>query len=125
MWDAEAGKPVEMLGDVPDKPGLAKRAVEKFGDDDPSIPPEDKSSPELVQILPVYGPRGVLRLDAQLTRGDCYACSDGLWSSYSRSVMVETNWMPERFTSFATPPVAVKVFLERHPTFTLYGWSKK
>lgn len=128
MWDAEAGKPIGMLADVPDKPGLGKKAVEKLGpdgDDDPSAPPEEKTLPDLVQIMPVYGPRGALRIDAQLTRWDCYACSDGLWTSYSRSVMVETNWIPERFAPFVTPPVSVKVFLERHPNFELGGYSKK
>ena len=126
MWDAEAGKPIEMLGDVPDKAALAKKAAELLdaADGEDSSAHEDDALPELVQLEPAYGARGALRLDAQFMRAACYACSDGFWSSYSRSVGVETHWMPERFSAWAMPPVSVKVFLELHPGFALGGWSR-
>lgn len=125
-WDAEVGAPVELLDAIPNKAELAKLAAkdmnERFHEDD-SLHEDDH--PELVQLVPTYGPRGALMLEPQLTRSACYACSDGLWSSYSQSAVLESSFLPERFKAFSVPPVSVKVFLDAHPGFSLGGYSRR
>ena len=127
LWDAEAGKPLDLLLDLPNKLTLARRAEPMLdeGDMDPEEARKEEDLPELVQIQPVYGERGGLRVDAQFMRADCYACSDGLWSTYTRSVILPSEWMPERFAAWSTPPVAVVRFLQSRPGFSLGGWSRR
>lgn len=124
-WDAEIGKAIDLLADVPNQAVLAKKAnalINAEAGDDASV--DDDVLPEIVQLLPVYSGRGVLRLDGQWMRSACYACSDGLWSSYSRSAILETGFLPPRFASYAVPTVSIKVFLETHPGFEMGGFSR-
>ncbi|MDC3955704.1 hypothetical protein [Polyangium jinanense] len=126
LWDAEAGKEIDLMRHLPNKEALARRAEPMLdeGDMDPEEARKHEAIPDLVQIFPVYGERGGLRIDAQFARDDCYACSDGLWSGYTRSVILPSESMPERFAPWSTPPVAVVKFLQSHPGFTLRGWSR-
>ncbi|MDI1432714.1 hypothetical protein [Polyangium sorediatum] len=127
LWDAEAGKEIDLLRNLPNREALARRAEPLLdeGDMDPEEARQHEDLPDLVQILPVYGERGGLRVDAQFARADCYACSDGLWSGYTRSVIVPSEWTPERFAPWSTPPVAVVKFLQSRPGFALGGWSRR
>ncbi|MRG98084.1 hypothetical protein [Polyangium spumosum] len=127
LWDAEAGKPLDLLLELPNKEALARRAEPMLdeGDQDPEEARKQEDLPELVQIMPVYGLRGGLRVDAQFMRGDCYACSDGLWSSYTRSAVLPSDGMPERFAPWSTPPVALVKFLQSRAGFVLGGWSRR
>lgn len=127
LWDAEAGKEIDLMHHMPNEEALARRAEPLLdeGDMDPEEARQHEDLPDLVQIFPVYGERGGLRVDAQFARADCYACSDGLWSGYTRSVVVPSEWMPERFAAWSTPPVAVVKFLQSRPGFTLGGWSRR
>jgi hypothetical protein len=34
----------------------------------------------------------------------CRACSDGMWSTYTRSAVIPSGWFPERLAPFAAPP---------------------
>ncbi|MDI1447075.1 hypothetical protein [Polyangium sp. 6x1] len=126
LWDAEAGKEIDLMHHLPNKDALARSAESLLdeGDRDPEEARQQEDVPELVQILPVHGERGGLRIDAQFARADCYVCSDGLWSGYTRSAIVPSEWMPERFAPWSTPPVAVVKFLQSHPGFALGGWSR-
>lgn len=125
-WDAEVGAPIDLLRDFPNKPELAKKAAkmlnEQYHEDD-SMHEDD--SPELVQLVPSYGPRGTLMLSPQLTRSACYACGDGLWSSYSQSAVLDSAFLPERLKPYGVPPVSVKVFLDAHPNVKLGGYSHR
>ncbi len=127
LWDAEAGRAVDLLPDLPNNAAIAQRAERMLdeGDMDPEEARKEENLPELVQIVPFYGERGGLRVDAQFMRGDCYACSDGAWSSYTRSVVLPSEWMPERFAPWSTPPVAVVKFLQSRSGFVLGGWSRR
>jgi hypothetical protein len=124
-WDAELGKAIDLFAAVPNQDVLSKKAnalINAESGDDASV--DDDVLPTIVQLLPVYSARGALRLDAQWMRSACYACSDGLWSSYSRSAILETGFLHPRFASYAVPPVSIKVFLEAHPGFEMGGFSR-
>jgi hypothetical protein len=126
VWDAEAGKAIDLWAELPNKDKLvdaAKRKLDEAEDDAPQG--EEAAKPEPAQMVPVYGDRGALRLDAQFARWACYACGDHEWSSYTRSAVVPTEWIPERMRAWVTPPVVVKEFLEAHREWHLGGWSKR
>jgi hypothetical protein len=127
VWDAEQGKIVNLLAELPAKEKLATQAQRKLDEEDVDTGgiKEEEGKPEPAQLLPVYGERGALRIDAQFARWACYACSDGMWSSYTRSAVVPTEWVPERLKAWVMPPVVVKEFLETHRDWHLGGWSRR
>jgi len=122
VWDAEAGKQVDLLTKLPRTKELALHAAKKLDEEEPE---PEANAPDPVQVLPVYSARGGLRLDAQFARAACYACSDGLWTSYSRSAIVPSEWVPEVLAPWAMPPVSVVKFLQEHPRFVIRGWSSR
>jgi len=126
-WDAEQGKTIDLMRALPSNEKLAREAKRKLDevDDASDGADEDTEKPEPTQLVPVYGERGALRLDVQFTRSACYVCSDGLWSSYTRSALVPSEWIPEALKTWVIPPVVVKEFLEAHRTWRLGGWSRR
>lgn len=127
VWDAESGKTVDLWPELPGKDKLADIARRKIAEAEGEEVGQDEDSmkAEPAQFWPVYGDRGALRLDAQFAQWACYACSDHQWSSYTRSMTVPTDWIPERMRTWVTPPVVVKEFLETHREWKLGGWSKR
>jgi hypothetical protein len=127
VWDAESGKTIDLWAQLPNKEKLATEAKRILDVEEDTVPTGDEQSadPEPAQFIPIYGDRGALRLDAQFARWACYACSDHEWSSYTRSAVVPTNWMPDKMRAWVTPPVVVKEFLEAHRDWRLGGWTKR
>jgi hypothetical protein len=125
-WDAERGKAVEMLAEMPDIEALKERAEKSLdeGDEDPDAHREDNPT-ELVQLVPKFDKLGRLSIDAQFSRWACYACSDGLWSSYTRSALVTSGKAPERLSPYTTPPPGVAVFLGQHHDIVMGGFSRR
>jgi hypothetical protein len=78
---------------------------------------------DITEILPVVQGSGKVSFEAQLTVPTCYACGDGLWSSYTRSVRVKAP-APPPVASFTELPSQVWVFLSQHSGLTLGGWSE-
>lgn len=127
VWDADQGKAINLVAELPDKDKLVERAKGKLDEDDgdTGANKEESDGPSLAQFVPVYGERGALRVDAQFAEWACYACSDGMWGSYTRSAVVPTEWVPERMRAWVMPPVVVKEFLETHREWRLGGWSRR
>ncbi len=127
VWDADLGKSVDLWAEIPDKDKLVNLARQKLDEGEETAPadPDDATKPEPAQLIPVYTERGALRIDAQFARWACYSCSDHEWSSYTRSAVVPTDWIPEKMKPWVTPPVVVKQFLEAHREWRLGGWSKR
>ncbi|UQA63359.1 hypothetical protein [Polyangium aurulentum] len=126
-WDVERGKAIDLLAQVPDL-GTLKVRAEKIlddGEEDPEEARREDSPPELVQLLPVYDAQGRLKLDGQFARFACYACGDGMWSSYTRSAVIPSGWIPERLAPFAAPPEGVTAFVSARRGFKLGGWSRR
>ncbi|WP_437482014.1 hypothetical protein WME75_40005 [Sorangium sp. So ce1014] len=126
VWDAEKRAAVDLLAEVPGVPALQSAAEVLLDQDEEDVEAtrQERNAPELVQIAPAYNARGSLRLTAQLARAACYACSDGAWSSYSRSAVVPIVRTPARLAAWASPPPGVRAFLERTPGVRLGGWSR-
>jgi hypothetical protein len=105
VWDAERGAEIDLLRGIPDLDRLTARAHAKLAE-----PGDDGAeTPELTAVIPRFGPDRV-RFDAQLTAPTCYACSDGVWSSYTRSVRLPTA-PPPVLVNDAELPDAVRRFV--------------
>lgn len=126
VWDADAGKPIDFLPELADAEKLVATAKQKLDEiDKDEGGPDDTNEPAFARFIPVYNEHGALRIDVQFARWACYACSDGEWSSYTRSATIPTNWLPERMKTWAMPPVVVKEFAKTHPDWQIGGWSKR
>ncbi len=77
----------------------------------------------LTRLLPRWTGEGLLEVGARFTAPACYACSDGLWSSYTRSADVALGFVPERLAPYARAPFSVASFEEAHPGERVAGWS--
>lgn len=123
VWDVERGRPVDMVGLLPDPAELRADAARRLAADEQQLgAPFGSAPPAITEIVPVVEGRR-LAFDAQLTIDACYACSDGLWSSYTRSVRVRTA-PPAVLVPFTTLPASVTTFLGQHPNLSLGGWSE-
>jgi hypothetical protein len=95
----------------------ADEDVSSFGDD-------GKIETDLTEIVPAYaGPDGSLSVSLQFTAASCYACSDGAWSSYTKSTQQPLATLPGWLRPWATPPESVRAFLRAHPELAIGGWS--
>ncbi|AKU95222.1 hypothetical protein AKJ09_01886 [Labilithrix luteola] len=122
VWDANEGKAVNVLDRLPDEPALIKRAEPKLEADALEAGgPLGQEPPQITELLPVFRD-GQLRFEAQITTSSCYACSDGLWSSYTRSVRLEAEPPPVVAPWIAVPPT-VAAFARDHKDVTIGGWS--
>ncbi|KYF57984.1 hypothetical protein BE08_16675 [Sorangium cellulosum] len=126
VWDAERGGAVDLLAEVAGVPPLqrAAEAMLEALEEDPEAAWREGEPMQLVKLAPAYDARGSLRLTAQFVRSACYACSDGAWSSYSRSSMVPLPRSPARLAAWTASPPAVQAFLAQTPGVKLGGWSR-
>jgi hypothetical protein len=126
VWDAERQANIGV--------GLADGAVESeeralaskalAADDDVSAFAENSElEVELTEIVPNYGHDAQLSLAMQFTAPSCYACSDGAWSSYSKSTKRVAPLIPDALRAWAVAPDSVKAFARAHPELTVGGWS--
>jgi hypothetical protein len=124
VWDIDQGRPVDLLAAVPNRLELRAEASRRFADDERELgAPFGSAPPKLTELVPVVVDGRRLAFDAQLTIETCYACSDGRWSSYTRSVRIRTE-PPPVLTAFAELPAGVATFLAHHSDLTLGGWSE-
>lgn len=77
----------------------------------------------VTELRPRWQEDGKLVTEAQLTWDACYACSDGLWASYTRSIRVPTQ-VPTRLQPYAAAPAPVVAWWAAHPPPLTTGWSE-
>lgn len=124
IWDLDKGRSVDLVAQLPNRNALLADAARLLAEDSADHPVFGDGKAEITQVLPTLDPTsGKVGFQAQLTVPTCYACSDGLWSSYTRSVRVKAP-APTDLASFGEVPSQVSVFLSRHPGLTLGGWSE-
>jgi hypothetical protein len=127
VWDAERHTNVGV--------GLADGAVESeeralaskalAADDDVSAFAENgELEVELTELVPTYGQEAQLSLAMQFTAPSCYACSDGAWSSYSKSTRRAAPMIPDALRAWAVAPDGVQAFARAHPELAVGGWSE-
>jgi hypothetical protein len=121
VWDAERAARLDVLGEVPHadrlKAAVAKNVVGAAG----SLVP-DEGTAEITALVPTFRPRDVA-LEAQISLPACYACSDGAWSSYTRSVRVPAE-APPMLAPWLALPEGVVAFRRGHPDTDVRGWSR-
>lgn len=123
VWDVERGRPVDVIAGIPRSSELRAEAARRFAADEKELGgPFGDDPPSITELVPVVDGRR-LAFEAQLTIDTCYACSDGAWSSYTRSVRIRTA-PPPLLAPHAELPSGVAAFLSRHPDLTLGGWSE-
>jgi hypothetical protein len=124
VWDLDQGRAVDAIGQVPDRDTLLGEAARACADDPADGPVFGDGKPEITEVLPVVegSGSGAVAFHAQLTVPTCYACGDGLWSSYTRSVRVKAP-PPAQMAAFAELPSQVALFLAQHPALSVGGWS--
>ncbi len=95
--------------------------------DEDDMAPESPEELALTMLLPSYE-CGRLRLVMQFTGDACYACSDGLWSSYSQSGRAPSMTLPAILQPYAEMPPAVVQFIGKRtldPDAPMNaGWSE-
>jgi hypothetical protein len=123
VWDLDKGRAVDLVGQVPNRDAILAEAGRLFAEDANDRPVFGDGKPDITEILPVVEGSGKVGFEAQLTAPTCYACGDGLWSSYTRSVRVKAR-PPAPIAGFTEVPSQVGVFLSHHPGLTLGGWSE-
>lgn len=124
VWDLDSGRSVDLIGQLPNHDALVADAARLFAEDAVDRPVFGDGKAEVTEVVPSFDPAtGKVGLQAQLTVPTCYACGDGLWSSYTRSVRVKTP-PPAPLASLTELPAQVSLFLSRQSGLTLGGWSE-
>lgn len=129
VWDLRAAAPAQILTDR-ERSSLigaeieeARRALLAEGADvgvDASLAPDEI---ELVAMWPRWEMDGGLALELQLATEVCYACSDGEWSDYTRSVRVPTETVYERLAEHAALPDWVREAAALRPGGRVLGFT--
>jgi hypothetical protein len=78
---------------------------------------------DLTAIVASYDREARLAVGMQFTAPSCYACSDGAWSSYSKSTTLPAPVVPEALRAWALAPAGVQAFAHGHPELGIGGWS--
>lgn len=122
VYDVARGEEVAVEPGPREAEALRKRAVKALTTDDGFDPGDGQSEVQLTQTL-VDWRAGSLAVQYQFTAGTCYACSDGAWSSYTKSVALDAPGLPRALAAHREVPMAVKTFLEKNPGVTLGGFT--
>jgi hypothetical protein len=125
VFDLETGGPVTLVDEATLDASRDKaradfvRSAAEVGD-----PSEDAAAEiHLATSEPIWSDGGVTMrhlfwIDA------CYACSDGAWSSYSRTSVVDDPALPAAFSLLPTPPAPVTAWLSSHPDPRGVSWGR-
>ena len=126
---SRGGAVVELLDSVQalaveEREGVeARRALEDELDDDDWVEGSVESV-YLTEVEAKWTPAGTLDVAYQLTTGACYACSDGLSSSYSRSAVVPASSVPPALAEWTRAPEPVRRYWRAAPPGERAGWSR-
>jgi len=82
-------------------------------------PPEAK--PKISRLVPHYDYAGNLGVEFQFTADACGACSDGMWSSYTNSTLVDARSIPKLLKPLRKLPAELARLGRRDKQRT--GWS--
>lgn len=118
VWDAERGRRIDVLADLPDAERLRAAAT-------PSTRTSfaaDETSAQITALVPVFRERDVA-FEAQLSSPACYACGDGIGSSYTRSIRLPAA-PPSVLAPWISLPSSVAAFRRSHPHFDVRGFSR-
>ncbi len=109
VWDLESRKRVDLLASLPDREQILARARPKILADQKEYGVFGDEPPEITELVPLLSGTEVV-FEAQVTFASCYACGDGRWSSYTRSVRVTTA-PPPMLSSYSVLPPALALLV--------------
>jgi hypothetical protein len=126
LWDAERQADVGV--GIVDGPMVTEAqahasSVLAADDDVSAFAEEGELEVDLTAIVPSYDREGHLAVGMQFTAPSCYACSDGAWSSYSKSTTLAAPAVPDALRTWTMAPTGVRVFAHAHPELAIGGWS--
>ncbi len=122
VFDVERGEPIELGPSAAEAIELKKRAAKAFAvdaDGDETTPDDEVGITE----ARVDWTGGRLGFAYQLTTSTCFACGDGAWSSYTKSVALDAPSLPPALAGHREVPAPVKRWLAAHPGVTLGGFT--
>lgn len=122
IWDIRENGPISLESEIASVDDLHARAERILGESEDAFVTEEEDV-TLSELLPSYGKAGELELNLRFTGFTCYACSDGEWSSYTKSILLPTPKLPETLLPYAKLPPSVIAFLGEHPELELGGVS--
>lgn len=127
-WDAydlRSGDTVSLLDSAEVEAAIAREGAAALAELRKEMDPEEVAyrEVEMTALEARWTPEGALRVGYQFTTGACYACSDGIWSSYSRSAVVPAASIPRPFAEYARAPEAVRRYWRTSPPGERAGWS--
>ncbi len=109
---AERVDGIEAMRDAGDVDGALREQAWAGASDEVQWMADDASSLSLVGVWPAWREDGRLQVRLQYAGASCYACSDGAWSSYTESVDVGTDEVPELLRAYRHLPAPVRAWLE-------------
>ncbi len=113
-WDAELGDEHALLaGRGGDAPAENVDDLDRFDDE----------TAARTELVPSFDESATFHLGRQFTSPTCYACSDGAWSSYTHSILVDGKVLPRALRAHAQPAAGLVAFRRAHPTLAIGGVS--
>jgi len=122
VYDVERGEEVQLGPTATEEIELKKRASRAFVTDDDVDEPTPNDEVGITEAR-VDWTGGRLGFAYQLTTSTCYACGDGAWSSYTKSVSLDAPSLPAALSGHREVPAPVKKWLAAHPGATLGGFT--
>jgi len=125
VYDLRTGDAVALLDSAETAAATAREGAAALAELKKEMTPEEaaEADVELTVVETRWTPDGALRVAYQFTTGACYACSDGMWSSYSRSAEVPAPALPRPLAAYARAPEAVRRYWAASPPGERAGWS--
>jgi hypothetical protein len=129
VWDLRTAAPADPLTErereslVAEARARARRRLVAEGADrgvEAALPAE---AIELVALRPRWSVAEGLRLELRFATQTCYACGDGRWSDYTRSVRVTADRLPERLARHARIPAWVRSTAHRLEDAEVAGFT--
>lgn len=98
LWTAEEASAIAKAG----KPAAVAKLIAEIGDRSPDDLAELHSGTMELGAMTASWKEGQLQPEWLLSRGTCYACSNGLWNSYTEAVWVRPEApLPARLAPYA------------------------
>lgn len=109
---AESAQGMDVVRDAGDVDGTLRDEAWTRASNDTQGMADSAADLVLAGVWPGWRDDGRLRVRLQYAGASCYACSDGEWSSYTESVNVSTDEVPELLRPYRHVPAPVRAWLE-------------
>ncbi len=125
VYDLRTGDTVALLDSAETAAATAREGASALAELKKGMTEDEaaEASVMLTMVRTRWTADGALRADYQFTAGACYACSDGMWSSYSRSAEIPAPALPRPLAAYARAPEAVRRYWAASPPGERAGWS--